>query len=381
MCIKQNVFWMAAMAATFSMASCSLEEIVDQPTQQAIGFSSFVGKPTKAVTQTDLDFLKGSNGGFRVWGGYSATNIFEGRKVTWSSGDPGSWGYTGTEYWVPNQKYQFAAVGPAAVFGAEESVAASTLETTPTGSNPTFTYNSGETYGHLSFTYSQSDLTKSEDVVYAEATKSTNNMLSTDPDAVSLTFGHIMSWIKIKFVHKMTNGYKITVSDVTVDGVKTGAKFTGSGVSTGGWTWDTSTTNATFNNQTPHSYKTTDGSSDGSANGLLDTDGDNCMVDFIAIPQTITYSADGTPSGFTISFKLQVQDSQYSYLLGSVDGGVDFSTTLTDTQTWDVNNVYVYTANLTADVIGLKPIEFEASVSPWPTDGGNYHEPEFTPGR
>lgn len=370
MCIKQNVFWMAAMAATFSMASCSLEEVVEQPASQAIGFSPFVGKPTKAVTETDLPALK--TGGFKVWGGYETnTGIFAGRDVTWSEpvsqmdaggSGTGAWGYTGTEYWVPGQTYKFAAVGPASVFADEVSAAESSSSgTTTTGTNPTFTYNSSGENGHLSFTYSQDDLTKSEDVVYAEATKSTSNMPSTAPEAVSFTFGHIMSWIKIKFVHKMTDGYKITVSDVTVTGVKTGATFTGSGASTGGWTWETTPTpsDATFAGQMP-------------AGNLLDNNGDNCMVDFIAIPQTISGES------FTISFKLQVQDSQKNYLLGDTNGGVEFSTTLTDSQTWAVNNVYVYTANLTADVIGLEPIEFDVTeVVGWPTSDSGYNEPTF----
>lgn len=372
MCIKQNVFWMAAMAATFSMASCSLEEVVEQPASQAIGFSPFVGKPTKAVTQTTVDELKGETGGFKVWGGYNnSSNVFDGRDVTWS--DPvsqmdaggsgtGAWGYTGTEYWVPGQTYKFAAVGPISVFGAEN--AATHSADTPAGSNASFDYGS-DTNGHLSFDYSLEDLTKSVDVVYAEATKSTvAQTASTDPGAVSFSFGHIMSWIKIKFVHKMTSGYKITVSDVSVTGVKTGAKFTGSNTSTGTWDWNESTvktvtkTDATFTNQTPTGNE-------------LDAADESCMVDFIAIPQTIN------ASNFTISFKLKVQDSQKNFLLGDTNGGVEFSTTLTDSQTWAVNNVYVYTANLTADVIGLNPIEFTASVEGWPTSNTGYNESKF----
>ena len=57
--MKKKVFWLAAMAVTVSMASCSLEEVVEQPTPQAIGFSSFVGKPTKAVTQTEKTYMVG----------------------------------------------------------------------------------------------------------------------------------------------------------------------------------------------------------------------------------------------------------------------------------------------------------------------------------
>lgn len=48
MSMKKNVFGLAAMAVAVSMASCSLEEVMEQPAQQAIGFSTFVGKSTKA---------------------------------------------------------------------------------------------------------------------------------------------------------------------------------------------------------------------------------------------------------------------------------------------------------------------------------------------
>lgn len=383
--IKQNVFWMAAMAATFSMASCSLEEVVEQPASQAIGFSPFVGKPTKAVTQTTVDELKGETGGFKVWGGYNnSSNVFDGRDVTWS--DPvsqmdaggsgtGAWGYTGTEYWVPGQTYKFAAVGPISVLGAEN---AATLEVeSPAGSNASFAYDGG----HLSFDYSLTDLTKSVDVVYAEATQSTQGQtFSNDPGAVSFSFGHIMSWIKIKFVHKMTSGYKITVSDVSVTGVKTGAKFTGSDASTGNGgtgTWTDPNTDAYLGANSSATVNP-DIFSDGASSSPLDADGESCLVDFIAIPQTIPQSAvQKTEGNFTISFKLKVQDSKGTYLLGGEGSAVAFSTTMSSDQTWAVNNVYVYTANLTADVIGLNPIEFTASVEGWPTSDSGYNESKF----
>jgi len=312
------------MAVTVSMASCSLEEVVEQPTPQAIGFSSFVGKPTKAVTQTNLTALQGS--GFNVWGGYEDNQtLFSGRKVSYKTD---KWEYEGNlEYWVAKQQYYFAAVGPAdAVTGAN------------------FDYTGG---GHLSFTYSQTDLAQSKDVVYAEGAKKTEATITSDPQPVDFTFGHIMSWIKIKFVHKMTSGYKITVSDVTVTGVKTGATFAGTGTSTGTWSTPLSS-DAAFSNQTPVN------------NGLTTADA-FCQVDFIAIPQTIN------ANDFVISFKLKVQDNATgSYLVGSDAGGVDFSTTLTAEQKWNVNNIYVYTADLTSNVLDLQPINFSVQeVSGW----------------
>lgn len=333
------------MAVTVSMASCSLEEVVEQPTPQAIGFSSFVGKPTKAVTQTEKTNL----GSFQVYGGYETnTSVFEGVSVT--SADRGSsWSYTNTQYWVPSQTYRFAAVGP--------SSAVSTAN---------FTYEgTGGHNGYLTFDYSLVDLTNSVDVVYAESGDKTTPATITeqDPSAVEFTFGHIMSWIKIKFVHNMTDDYKITVSDVKVGGVQTNATFTGSDVSTGGWTAP----------NTPAYLGTSDASvvqpdifEGGATASPLDADGESCSVDFIAIPQTISGSS------FVISFKLKVQDATGSYLVGSDAGGVNFSTTLTEQQEWKINNIYVYTANLTSGVLGLQPIKFSVKeVGGW----GNTNTP------
>lgn len=329
--MKKKVFWLAAMAVTVSMASCSLEEVVEQPTPQAIGFSSFVGKPTKAVTQTDLTALQGENGGFNVWGDYAdkadEAYLFSGRNVSYNTNQ---WEYEGNlEYWVANQQYYFAAVGPAdAVTGAN------------------FDYAGG---GHLSFTYTQTDLTKSTDVVYAEGAKKTATSIASDPGVVDFTFGHIMSWIKIKFVHKMTSGYKITVSDVKVGGVQTNATFTGSGVSTGNWT--TPSTSA-YLGVDDASVVQPDIFEDGATASPLDADGESCLVDFIAIPQTV-----GT---LTISFKLTVVDSADNTLID----GEAMSSTVSSAE-WASNNIYVYTANLEYGKVGIYPIQFTVSNFNW----------------
>lgn len=319
------------MAVTVSMASCSLEEVVEQPTPQAIGFSSFVGKPTKAVTQTDLTALQGEDGGFNVWGDYADKTdeayLFSGRKVSYNTSQ---WEYEGNlEYWVAKQQYYFAAVGPAdAVTGAN------------------FDYAGG---GHLSFTYSQADLTQSTDVVYAEGDKQTAETITADPGAVEFTFGHIMSWIKIKFVHKMTDGYKVTVSDVKVTGVQTNATFTGSDVSTGSWT---APNTSAYLGAGDASVVQPDIFEDGATASPLDADGESCLVDFIAIPQTV-----GT---LTISFKLTVVDSADNTL---VEGKTMSSTV--SSATWASNNIYVYTANLEYGKVGIYPIQFTVEDFSW----------------
>lgn len=326
--MKKNKFWLAAMAVTVSMASCSLEEVMEQPEPQAIGFSSFVGKPTRAVTEIKKDNL----GSFNVYGGYATnTDVFNGTVVT-SDDNGNTWKYTGTQYWVPGQSYKFAAMGPSG---------------TDIDTKLSFDYTSG----HLKLeNYEVPDLaTGSKDLVYAVASR--DNSSSENYDAVPFSFGHIMSWIKIKFVHGLTDGYKITVSDVTVTGVRTKGTFNGTD-----WTMDGSPSVATFNEQDPNedSYNQTD--------KTLDAKGDNCLVDFIAIPQTV--------ATLNISFKLTVQDDQGSYIVGTSDAPKVFSATALSGVAWQKDYVYTYTATLDESVLGLKPITFTATVKRW-TDTDN----------
>lgn len=328
--MKKNKFWLAAMAVTVSMASCSLEEVMEQPEPQAIGFSSFVGKPTRAVTETTTNNL----GSFKVYGGYATnTDVFNGTVV--KSSDGINWSYTEAldlQYWVPGQSYKFAAMGPSG---------------TDIDTKLSFDYTSG----HLKLeNYEVPDLaTGSKDLVYAVASR--DNSSSENYDEVPFSFGHIMSWIKIKFVHDLTDKYKITVSDVSVKGVKTKGIFNGTN-----WTMDSSPSDATFNDQDPNedSYNQTD--------KMLDASGDNCLVDFIAIPQTV--------ATLNISFKLTVQDDQGSYIVGTSDAPKVFSaTTLSDVE-WQKDYEYTYTATLDESVLGLKPITFTATVNSW-TDTDN----------
>lgn len=332
--MKKNKFWLAAMAVTVSMASCSLEEVMEQPEPQAIGFSSFVGKPTRAVTETTTNNL----GSFKVYGGYASTgNVFDGTVV--KSSDGINWSYTEAldlQYWVPGQSYKFAAMGPSGI----------DIDT-----KLSFDYTSG----HLKLeNYEVTDLaTGSKDLVYAEANRTTDNpLVEANYAAVPFSFGHIMSWIKIKFVHDLTDKYKITVSDVSVTGVKTKGTFNGTN-----WTMDSSPSDATFNDQDPNedSYNQID--------KILDANGDNCLVDFIAIPQTV--------ATLNISFKLTVQDDQGSYIVGTSDAPKVFSATALSDVAWQKDYVYTYTATLDESVLGLKPITFTATVNSWTNKDNN----------
>lgn len=116
--MKKNKFWLAAMAVTVSMASCSLEEVMEQPEPQAIGFSSFVGKPTRAVTE--IVNPNGSASGvqtpltkFYVFGRYGDKNgvnysnvVYENAEVVVSNSSFTNVGPTDVQYWALNKDYK-----------------------------------------------------------------------------------------------------------------------------------------------------------------------------------------------------------------------------------------------------------------------------------
>lgn len=206
--MKKNKFWLAAMAVTVSMASCSLEEVMEQPEPQAIGFSSFVGKPTRAVTE--IVNPNGSASGvqtpltkFYVFGRYGAkdgTNydkvVYENAEVTVNSTSFTNVGPTDVQYWVPNKDYKFAAY----------SDGNSSLTTTDKVS---FDNN-----GHITITdYSAG----TNDLILATPGEvQTDATISAQPNGVPLTFNHLLSQVSFQFVGEgFPAGYQIKIENLT----------------------------------------------------------------------------------------------------------------------------------------------------------------------
>lgn len=105
----KKILIFAALAA--GMASCTSEEPVQVSDSYAIGFSTYVGKATRAG-----DVNTESLNSFAVYGGTEAQE-FKGTTVT---KDNGAWVYSPVQYWKEGAKYNFAAVAPA-VEGASYS--------------------------------------------------------------------------------------------------------------------------------------------------------------------------------------------------------------------------------------------------------------------
>ena len=207
--MKKNKFWLAAMAVTVSMASCSLEEVMEQPEPQAIGFSSFVGKPTRAVTEI-VNPNESASGvqtpltKFYVFGRYGAKDgadygnvVYENAEVTVNGSSFTNVGPADVQYWALNKDYKFAAY----------SDGNNSLTTTDKVS---FDEN-----GNITITeYSAGD----KDLILATPNEVQTGATITEdnPDAVPLTFNHLLSQVSFQFVGEgFPAGYQIKITGLT----------------------------------------------------------------------------------------------------------------------------------------------------------------------
>ncbi len=115
--MKKQYFLMAMAATMF--AACSqtevIDEVVDNSTPKAIGFTTYSEGQTRAENSSAdyLWHLENHHKTFNVWAykNVSNTKVFNGDVVTH---DGSKWGYTNTRYWdKAADKYEFYAAAPA----------------------------------------------------------------------------------------------------------------------------------------------------------------------------------------------------------------------------------------------------------------------------
>lgn len=221
--MKKNKFWLAAMAVTVSMASCSLEEVMEQPEPQAIGFSSFVGKPTRAVTEiikpdgTESGVQKRLTN-FYVFGRYGDKNganysnvVYENAEVVVSNSSFTNVGPTDVQYWALNKDYKFAAYSD--------------------GNSKIESDISFGTDGNITITDYEAG---GKDLILATPVEvQTNATISAQPNVVPLTFNHLLSQVSFQFVGEdFPAGYKIKIEGLTFS-VNNTATYTSSNNSWG----------------------------------------------------------------------------------------------------------------------------------------------------
>ena len=104
-----------ALAALLAVTSCTDNNNTAQPSSPDGALSFAARNGSRSLIENDGDL---HSSGFAVWGEYvsilnpgTPVRVFSGTPVTFD--EKTGWGYTGTQYWFPGQKYSFVAVHPA----------------------------------------------------------------------------------------------------------------------------------------------------------------------------------------------------------------------------------------------------------------------------
>lgn len=365
--MKTKSYLFAAASATLMLASCTQNEVVEMPATRAIGFGTYVGNTSRAVTETTVGFLQNNTetggNGFYVFGSYmdgtDLIPVFDGKSsqshVTY---DGAAWGYDPINYWLFDKTYKFAAYGPAAALNK----------------------------GEASFNYAANTLTIKDfspegtlDLVVAEADKNgyTVNTPAEGADAtvrtVQFKFFHALSKVRFTFVNGWRNHVKLTVSDVKISGVKnTGTLITngtladatvGNGIS---WTLGTGTKDYAWESEQFESNVFNQNSNfdytENEATGEI-TATPNARYEYFLMPQAIDTDA------IKLTLKCKVSNSAgQGPDLGDGSNTKTVTITLPNDQVsqWEAGKAYNYTLTLDGKFFGLLPIQFDnITVNDW----------------
>ena len=208
--MKKVIFVLAAVVA---LAACSQEDVIVADKGAAIGFDTFVENSTRVDDPSYTNSNLFAN--FGVFGTVEGAALFNNMTVT-GSGLKGTWTYEGTQYWIADAKYNFAAVAPQTVMvndvktdvytNASYAVTSSVVndEKVYTGTTTLSFANNGEI-----------------DLLYAEATAvgeaGSGDAEHPANDKVGFNFRHILSKVKFSFVNKyLSTGSTIRVRDIVL---------------------------------------------------------------------------------------------------------------------------------------------------------------------
>lgn len=322
--MKKNLFFVGIAAAAM-LASCSNDETMDiARNSQAIQFSSFVNKTTRA---TDID--NSNFKAFQVWGlmekDGQTGKPFEGTEVT--SSDGSEWSYTTPVYWEDGYKYSFVAVAPKA-----------------TGDNWTFTAPTtvGQ-WGSIAFNNGDgtTDLIYDIDDTYASSPVVMNKQC---PAAINFTLNHMLSRVKFAFQNGMDDGSVINVTGVKITNAN--VKATAALDENVTWTLAADNTPASLN----FGNVVLDGEATGFAAAETKETDHKYMIPVMGEEQTYTvqFKVIRTHHGVTDEYDHEVS-------IPSVD--------------WAAGNSYAFVAKLEAKNIDpdtqLCKIKFSATVDEW----------------
>lgn len=204
--------------AAAALSSCSQSEILEVAEGRAIGFSSFVNNNTRAVNEVTKDNLSQ----YYVFGNYGSDGTSD-----WSGLAFNNEINTTLYYWQPSMIYRFGAYAD----GNGGKIASS-------GDGAKVIFDAATQ--KLTFTNYTPDDTK--DLVAAVTENETaDTYIGSEDSKVSLNFKHLLSQVKLTFTSTAAATYKLTISDVKIEGAVSTCtgEYTTTGVT---WNTDGSTT-------------------------------------------------------------------------------------------------------------------------------------------
>jgi len=214
--MKRSLFMLGVAVAALS--GCSQSEILEVAEGRAIGFSSFVNNNTRVVNEVTKDNLSQ----YYVFGNYGSDGT-----SYWSSQAFNNELNTTLYYWQPGMIYRFGAYAD----GNGGKIASS-------GDGAKVSFDAATQ--KLTFTnYTPDD---AKDLVAAVTENETaDTYIGSEDSKVSLNFKHLLSQVKLTFTSTAAATYKLTISDVRIDGAVSTCtgEYTTTGVT---WNTDGSTT-------------------------------------------------------------------------------------------------------------------------------------------
>lgn len=312
----KKFFIMGMAAMGLALTACNNDETVEVAKGNAIGFNTFVNNSTRATDANNDNFTS-----FKVWGlmnnGTQTGTPFVGIEVTKANG---AWSYTTPVYWEKGYAYSFVALAPNDAY----------TFTAPTEINK---------WGSLKF----DNKTGETDLLYATQKQGTV-VGNTCPNAVSLTFNHMLSRVRFQFKNSMLDGSKLTVTDVKItDAYTNGTATLAEGLAELNWVADATTGDLAFSNATDTKI----------IKDATCTTGHKYMI-----PAKKAYKVT-----FTVT-------REYNGVIDSYNHEVTLPET-TMTQGLSYQFVAEFTSNNIDPDNELCPIKFTATVNDWETFGEN----------
>ncbi len=310
----KKLFIMGLAAMGLALTACNSDETVEVAKGNAIGFSSFVDKSTRAtdVTLANLDSME-------VYGWRGDNQIFNAQKVTVDQSGVGT--YSPLQYWEANYTYNFEAIAPK---NGEKGV---TFAANVNGGTITFV-NDAKT-----------------DLLYSKATQvKTAEKLTATPNKVNFTFQHQLARVKFTFKNTFPENAaaKISVKDVKItNAYKNGTIITPAAT---GAKWNATNKNfeVSFANSTtkaPNDLAASKGVGETDSMYLIPTAKEESYI----VTFTVTLDQNGVTTDYnhTVEIKTtQLRGKSYNYV------------------------AEIGASNINPDS-QLYPIEFTATVTPW----------------